>query len=56
MRDDVDLAVAPGVLHGVIGPNGAGKSSFMDALSGRRASSARTMPAVSAASRMPISA
>lgn len=34
--DDVDLAVEPGVLHGVIGPNGAGKSSFMDALSGRR--------------------
>lgn len=34
--DDVDIAVAPGVLHGVIGPNGAGKSSFMDALSGRR--------------------
>ncbi|MGX6446532.1 ABC transporter ATP-binding protein [Patulibacter sp. S7RM1-6] len=38
--DDVDLAVAPGVLHGVIGPNGAGKSSFMDALSGRRRLSA----------------
>jgi branched-chain amino acid transport system ATP-binding protein len=34
--DDVDIAVEPGVLHGVIGPNGAGKSSFMDALSGRR--------------------
>jgi branched-chain amino acid transport system ATP-binding protein len=33
---DVDLAVAPGELHGVIGPNGAGKSSFLDALSGRR--------------------
>jgi branched-chain amino acid transport system ATP-binding protein len=38
--DDVDIAVAPGVLHGVIGPNGAGKSSFMDALSGRRRLSA----------------
>jgi branched-chain amino acid transport system ATP-binding protein len=34
--DAVDIAVEPGVLHGVIGPNGAGKSSFMDALSGRR--------------------
>ena len=34
--DDVDIAVEPGMLHGVIGPNGAGKSSFMDALSGRR--------------------
>jgi branched-chain amino acid transport system ATP-binding protein len=34
--DDVDIAVEPGILHGVIGPNGAGKSSFMDALSGRR--------------------
>jgi branched-chain amino acid transport system ATP-binding protein len=34
--DNVDIAVEPGVLHGVIGPNGAGKSSFMDALSGRR--------------------
>ena len=38
--DDVDIAVEPGVLHGVIGPNGAGKSSFMDALSGRRRLSA----------------
>jgi branched-chain amino acid transport system ATP-binding protein len=34
--DEVDIAVEPGMLHGVIGPNGAGKSSFMDALSGRR--------------------
>ena len=34
--DNVDIAVEPGMLHGVIGPNGAGKSSFMDALSGRR--------------------
>jgi branched-chain amino acid transport system ATP-binding protein len=38
--DDVDIAVEPGMLHGVIGPNGAGKSSFMDALSGRRKLSA----------------
>lgn len=41
--DDVDIRVAPGVLHGVIGPNGAGKSSFMDALSGRRKLSAGTV-------------
>jgi branched-chain amino acid transport system ATP-binding protein len=38
--DNVDIAVEPGMLHGVIGPNGAGKSSFMDALSGRRRLSA----------------
>jgi branched-chain amino acid transport system ATP-binding protein len=38
--DGVDIAVEPGMLHGVIGPNGAGKSSFMDALSGRRRLSA----------------
>jgi branched-chain amino acid transport system ATP-binding protein len=38
--DNVDLAVEPGMLHGVIGPNGAGKSSFMDALSGRHRLSA----------------
>ena len=38
--DSVDIAVEPGMLHGVIGPNGAGKSSFMDALSGRRRLSA----------------
>lgn len=41
--DAVDIAVAPGVLHGVIGPNGAGKSSFMDALSGRRRLSGGTV-------------
>ena len=41
--DDVDIAVEPGVLHGVIGPNGAGKSSFMDALSGRRRLSGGTV-------------
>ncbi|MEU0463588.1 MULTISPECIES: ABC transporter ATP-binding protein [Amycolatopsis] len=33
--DNVDIALEPGVLHGVIGPNGAGKSTFLDALSGR---------------------
>jgi branched-chain amino acid transport system ATP-binding protein len=32
----IDLALAPGCVHGVIGPNGAGKSTFIDALSGRR--------------------
>ena len=41
--DDVDIAVEPGMLHGVIGPNGAGKSSFMDALSGRRKLSGGTV-------------
>jgi branched-chain amino acid transport system ATP-binding protein len=41
--DGVDIAVEPGVLHGVIGPNGAGKSSFMDALSGRRRLSGGTV-------------
>jgi len=37
---EVDLALEPGVVHGVIGPNGAGKSTFIDALSGRRRPSA----------------
>jgi branched-chain amino acid transport system ATP-binding protein len=41
--DGVDIAVEPGMLHGVIGPNGAGKSSFMDALSGRRRLSGGTV-------------
>jgi branched-chain amino acid transport system ATP-binding protein len=41
--DDVNISVAPGILHGVIGPNGAGKSSFMDALSGRRKLSSGTV-------------
>jgi branched-chain amino acid transport system ATP-binding protein len=41
--DNVDIAVEPGMLHGVIGPNGAGKSSFMDALSGRRRLTAGTV-------------
>jgi len=41
--DNVDIAVEPGILHGVIGPNGAGKSSFMDALSGRRRLSGGTV-------------
>lgn len=34
--DNVDVALEPGVVHGVIGPNGAGKSTFIDALSGRK--------------------
>lgn len=34
--DSVDIALEPGILHGVIGPNGAGKSTFIDALSGRK--------------------
>lgn len=34
--EGVDIAVEPGVVHGIIGPNGAGKSTFIDALSGRR--------------------
>jgi len=33
---DIDIALEPGLVHGVIGPNGAGKSTFIDALSGRR--------------------
>lgn len=32
--DGVNLAVAPGEIHGVIGPNGAGKTSLLDVLSG----------------------
>jgi branched-chain amino acid transport system ATP-binding protein len=38
--DAVDIALEPGVVHGVIGPNGAGKSTFIDALSGRKRPSA----------------
>ncbi|WP_027930235.1 ABC transporter ATP-binding protein [Amycolatopsis thermoflava] len=41
--DTVDIALDPGVLHGVIGPNGAGKSTFLDALSGRVKPSAGTV-------------
>lgn len=41
--DDVDIALEPGVVHGVIGPNGAGKSTFIDALSGRKRPSAGTV-------------
>jgi len=42
--EDVDIALEPGVVHGVIGPNGAGKSTFIDALSGRkRPSSGRVL-------------
>jgi branched-chain amino acid transport system ATP-binding protein len=40
---DVDIALEPGVVHGVIGPNGAGKSTFIDALSGRRRPSVGTV-------------
>ncbi|WP_068396022.1 ABC transporter ATP-binding protein [Kribbia dieselivorans] len=32
---NVDIALEPGLVHGVIGPNGAGKSTFIDGLSGR---------------------
>jgi branched-chain amino acid transport system ATP-binding protein len=41
--DGVDIALEPGVVHGVIGPNGAGKSTFIDALSGRRRPSSGTV-------------
>lgn len=34
--DNIDIALEPGIVHGVIGPNGAGKSTFIDALSGRK--------------------
>jgi len=40
---DVDIALEPGLVHGVIGPNGAGKSTFIDALSGRRRPSQGTV-------------
>jgi branched-chain amino acid transport system ATP-binding protein len=33
----VNVAFAPGLLHGVIGPNGAGKTTLINALSGRQA-------------------
>jgi len=32
--DRVDLAVAPGSIHGLIGPNGSGKSTMMNVLTG----------------------
>ena len=35
--DAVDVAFAPGLLHGVIGPNGAGKTTLINVLSGRQA-------------------
>lgn len=41
--DNVDVALEPGVVHGVIGPNGAGKSTFIDALSGRKRPSSGTV-------------
>lgn len=40
---DVDIALEPGLVHGVIGPNGAGKSTFIDGLSGRRGVSSGTV-------------
>lgn len=42
-NSDVDILLEPGLVHGVIGPNGAGKSTFIDALSGRKRSSAGTV-------------
>jgi branched-chain amino acid transport system ATP-binding protein len=41
--DNVDIALEPGIVHGVIGPNGAGKSTFIDALSGRKKPSSGTV-------------
>jgi branched-chain amino acid transport system permease protein len=32
--DGVDLAVAPGTVHGLIGPNGAGKTTLFNAITG----------------------
>lgn len=41
--DGVSLQLLPGEIRGLIGPNGAGKSTFIDALSGRRATSGGTV-------------
>ena len=41
--EGVDIALKPGIVHGVIGPNGAGKSTFIDALSGRKRPSSGTV-------------
>lgn len=31
---DVDLAIAPGTIHGLVGPNGSGKTTLLNVLSG----------------------
>ncbi len=41
--DGIDLAVAPGSVHGLIGPNGAGKTTFFNLISGVLASDAGTV-------------
>jgi branched-chain amino acid transport system ATP-binding protein len=38
--DGVDLAVAPGTIHGLIGPNGAGKTTLFNMISGMLAPTA----------------
>lgn len=32
--DDIDIALAPGTIHGIIGPNGSGKSTLVSCLTG----------------------
>lgn len=41
--DSVSLQLKAGEIRGLIGPNGAGKSTFIDALSGRRATTSGTV-------------
>jgi branched-chain amino acid transport system ATP-binding protein len=41
--DNVDLALAPDVIHGLIGPNGAGKTTLVNLLSGFQPPSAGTV-------------